>query len=61
MSGSGDAPKEHEIRFDHVSFGYGEKEVLHDVSAKLEPGTMTAVVGPSGSGKSTMLRLIARL
>lgn len=60
MAGSGDAPREHEIRFDHVSFGYGEKEVLHDVSARLEPGTMTAVVGPSGSGKSTMLRLIAR-
>lgn len=60
MAGGGDAPSEHEIRFDHVSFGYGEKEVLHDVSARLEPGTMTAVVGPSGSGKSTMLRLIAR-
>ena len=60
MAGSGDAPSEHEICFDHVSFGYGEKEVLHDVSARLEPGTMTAVVGPSGSGKSTMLRLIAR-
>ena len=38
MAGSGDAPSEHEIRFDHVSFGYGEKEVLHDVSARLEPG-----------------------
>ena len=60
MAGNGDAPSEHEICFDHVSFGYGEKEVLHDVSARLEPGTMTAVVGPSGSGKSTMLRLIAR-
>lgn len=82
MPGSGEAPKEHEICFDHVSFGYkvngsegagdtgwrakqgglgrGEKEVLHDVSIRLEPGTMTAVVGPSGSGKSTMLRLIAR-
>lgn len=60
MAGGGDAPSEHEIRFDHVSFGYGEKEVLRDVSARLEPGTMTAVVGPSGSGKSTMLRLIAR-
>lgn len=60
MAGGGDAPREHEIRFDHVSFGYGEKEVLRDVSARLEPGTMTAVVGPSGSGKSTMLRLIAR-
>lgn len=38
----------------------GEKEVLHDISTRLEPGSMTAIVGPSGSGKSTMLRLIAR-
>lgn len=75
MTGSGDAPKGHEICFDHVSFGYkanfagsereggpgrGEKEVLHDVSVRLKPGAMTAIVGPSGSGKSTMLRLIAR-
>lgn len=60
MAGSGEAPEAHEICFDHVSFGYGEKEVLHDVSVRLEQGSMTAVVGPSGSGKSTMLRLIAR-
>lgn len=39
---------------------YGEKEILHDVSAEFRPGTMTAIVGPSGSGKSTMLKMIAR-
>ena len=60
MAGDGDAPAQHEIVFDHVSFGYGEKEILHDVSAEFRPGTMTAIVGPSGSGKSTMLKLIAR-
>lgn len=60
MAGDGGAPAQHEIVFDHVSFGYGEKEVLHDVSAEFRPGTMTAIVGPSGSGKSTMLKLIAR-
>ena len=60
MAGDGGAPAQHEIVFDHVSFGYGEKEILHDVSAEFRPGTMTAIVGPSGSGKSTMLKLIAR-
>lgn len=60
MAGDGGAPVQHEIVFDHVSFGYGEKEILHDVSAEFRPGTMTAIVGPSGSGKSTMLKLIAR-
>lgn len=59
MAGDGGAPAQHEIVFDHVSFGYGEKEILHDVSAEFRPGTMTAIVGPSGSGKSTMLKLIA--
>lgn len=60
MTGDGDAPNQHDIIFDHVSFGYGEKEILHNVSADFRPGTMTAIVGPSGSGKSTLLRLIAR-
>ena len=55
-----EVPEEHGICFDHVSFGYGEKEVLHDINAKMQPGSMTALVGPSGSGKSTMLRLTAR-
>lgn len=63
MTGNSDVPSEHEIRFEHVSFSYGgaeTQEVLHDVSVRLESGTMTAIVGPSGSGKSTMLRLLAR-
>lgn len=46
--------------FDRVSFAYDEsKEVLHNVSFCVEPGTMTAVVGPSGSGKSTIAKLMA--
>lgn len=48
------------IQFEHVSFGYGKKEVLHDISFKLPAHSMTALVGPSGSGKSTITRLIAR-
>lgn len=60
MSGMREAPEKQGICFEHVSFGYGDKEVLHDINAKMQPGTMTALVGPSGSGKSTMLRLIAR-
>lgn len=60
MTGNGAAPNGYEICFDHVSFRYEKAEVLHDISARLKPGTMTAIVGPSGSGKSTMLRLIAR-
>lgn len=52
--------KSHDIKFEHVSFGYNQKEILHDVSFKLNQNTTTAIVGPSGSGKSTICNLIAR-
>ena len=45
---------------DGVSFSYDSgKEVLHDVSFRSAPGTVTALVGPSGAGKSTIIGLIA--
>jgi subfamily B ATP-binding cassette protein MsbA len=48
------------IEFDDVSFAYDQgKEVLHRVSFRSSPGTVTALVGPSGSGKSTMIGLLA--
>ncbi|MDO4306928.1 MAG: ABC transporter ATP-binding protein [Eubacteriales bacterium] len=50
----------HDIEFQHISFGYDKREVLHDVSFKIPQNTTTAVVGPSGSGKSTLCNLIAR-
>lgn len=49
-----------DIAFQNVSFAYGEKEVLHNVTLKMKKGTLTALVGPSGSGKSTILKLCAR-
>lgn len=54
-------PKENaDIEFKNVCFGYGEKEILHDISIKMKQGTLTALVGPSGSGKSTVMKLCAR-
>ena len=48
------------IEFDNVSFAYDQgKEVLHNVSFRSSPGTVTALVGPSGSGKSTIIGLIS--
>lgn len=49
-----------QIVFDHVSFGYNDKEVLHDVSFTIMEKGITALVGPSGSGKSTAAKLAAR-
>jgi ABC-type multidrug transport system fused ATPase/permease subunit len=49
-----------QVIFDDVSFSYDTgKEVLHDISFRSEPGTVTALVGSSGSGKSTIIGLIA--
>ena len=48
------------IEFDGVSFGYGDTTVLSDVSFRIEPGQVAAIVGPSGTGKSTIVSLITR-
>ncbi|WP_340296962.1 ABC transporter ATP-binding protein [Staphylococcus coagulans] len=50
----------YDIEFDHVSFSYGEKRVINDVSFKVGRHTSTAIIGPSGSGKSTLCNLLLR-
>ena len=54
------SPKKHDIVFDHVSFSYEQKTILHDISVTLPDKTTTAIIGPSGSGKTTFCNLIAR-
>ena len=49
-----------EIEYDNVGFAYTEKDVLSNVSFKINQGEMTALVGPSGGGKSTIASLLAR-
>ena len=50
---------EGEVEFENVSFSYdGAHEVLHNVSFRSQPGTVTALVGSSGSGKSTTIGLV---
>ena len=49
------------VEFHHVTFSYGEHEVLHDINIKVEAGSSLAIVGPTGSGKSTLINLIPRL
>lgn len=58
--GSDIVPASCEIQFNHVSFRYDNREVLHDISLIIPPHTTTAIVGPSGSGKSTLCNLIVR-
>jgi ATP-binding cassette subfamily B protein len=49
------------IEFRHLTFRYGDTDVLHDVSISIPAGTATAIVGATGSGKSTLLSVLPRL
>ncbi|MGV8073454.1 MAG: ABC transporter ATP-binding protein [Syntrophobacteraceae bacterium] len=48
------------IEFRHVSFGYENKLILHDVNLKVKTGEIIALVGSSGAGKTTLVNLIPR-
>ena len=49
-----------DITFENVSFAYGDKQALEDVSFTIPAGTTTAVVGLCGSGKTTLISLLER-
>jgi ABC-type multidrug transport system fused ATPase/permease subunit len=48
------------VSFEHVSFGYGKRQVLKDINFEAQPGQIVALLGPTGSGKSTIINLIPR-
>jgi len=48
------------IRFDNVTFSYGEKAVLHNISFEIKPGQLVALVGHTGSGKTSLISLLLR-
>ena len=50
------------IRFENVSFGYGETgTTLRNIDLEITPGQTVALVGPTGAGKSTLIALALRL
>ena len=49
------------LRIDHVSSGYGNLQILDNISLEAQPNQITVIVGPNGSGKSTLLKTIAGL
>ena len=52
---------EGEIKFDNVSFSYGEKKAsLKNINLIIKPGETIALVGSTGSGKTTLVNLLTR-
>lgn len=48
------------VRFDNVSFGYGDDTTVEDIAFEIPAGKTLAVVGPTGSGKTTLVSLLTR-
>jgi len=46
------------VELRHLTFGYGERVILDDISLSIPRGKVTALLGASGGGKTTILRLI---
>ncbi len=46
------------LSIEGVTGGYGDADIIHDLSLRVDPGEIVVVVGPNGSGKSTALRAV---
>lgn len=49
------------VELNGVGYSAGGREILHDITASLEPGLFHVILGPNGAGKSTLLRIAAGL
>ena len=54
-------PRAVKIDVEHLSFFYGVKRALEDISLQIQANLVTAFIGPSGCGKSTFLRTLNRM
>lgn len=46
------------LKVDSVSAGYGDSEILHDLSMEVREGEIVSIIGPNGAGKSTLMKTI---
>ena len=48
------------LSVNHISFSFGDVQVLKDISFEVSPGEFMGVMGPNGSGKTTLLRCVTK-
>ncbi|TPW32811.1 ABC transporter ATP-binding protein [Pararhizobium mangrovi] len=46
------------LTVDTISAGYGDSEILHDVSMEVHEGEIVSIIGPNGAGKSTLMKTV---
>jgi len=61
LSGKKSPVFEHAIHLDRISFSYGDKQVLREVSLSFAKNEITSIVGASGAGKTTIVDLVTGL
>ena len=49
------------IELEGVNKGYGDRQLIEDLSISVPPGSIVGVIGPNGAGKSTLIKMIAGL
>ncbi|KAG4100856.1 P-loop containing nucleoside triphosphate hydrolase protein [Neocallimastix lanati (nom. inval.)] len=50
---------EYSVEVNNLNFGYGDENILENLTLKLKPGSRCLLVGANGIGKSTLLRILA--
>lgn len=51
----------HLLEMRHITAGYGQSQVIHDVNLAIAPGEVVCLLGPNGAGKSTVLKALFQL
>lgn len=46
------------LQVDHVTGGYGDSTILHDLTMRVEEGEIVVLIGPNGAGKSTVMKSV---
>ena len=49
------------LSLNNLHAGYGQTEILHDLSLYVDPNEIVAIIGPNGAGKSTLFNVITGL